>query len=197
MKAVSAEEAVAMIPNGASIMVGGFMGVGTPERLLDELVRQRKTGLFLISNDAAVPGKGVGKLFDTEQISRMIGTHIGLNPNAQRQMLGNQITVDLIPQGTFVERIRAGGCGLGGVLTPTGSAPSLSRASKRSRSTASPICWKPPCTPTLLGARFPCRLCGQSLLCADRAQFQSGDGHGRGDGDRHGRQYRADRRHSA
>ena len=120
MKAVSAEEAVAMIPNGASIMVGGFMGVGTPERLLDELVRQRKTGLFLISNDAAVPGKGVGKLFDTEQISSMIGTHIGLNPNAQRQMLGNQITVDLIPQGTFVERIRAGGCGLGGVLTPTG-----------------------------------------------------------------------------
>ena len=116
MKAVSAEEAVAMIPNGATIMVGGFMGVGTPERLLDELVRQRKTGLFLISNDAAVPGKGVGKLFDTEQISSMIGTHIGLNPNAQRQMLGNQITVDLIPQGTFVERIRAGGCGLGGVV---------------------------------------------------------------------------------
>jgi acetate CoA/acetoacetate CoA-transferase alpha subunit len=120
MKSVSAEEAVAMIPNGASIMVGGFMGVGTPERLLDELVRQRKTGLSLISNDAAVPGKGVGKLFDTEQVSRMIGTHIGLNPNAQRQMLGKQIAVDLIPQGTFVERIRAGGCGLGGVLTPTG-----------------------------------------------------------------------------
>jgi len=120
MKAVSAEEAVAMIPNGASIMVGGFMGIGTPERLLDELVRQKKTGLSLISNYAAVPGKGVGKLFDAEQVSRMIGTHIGLNPNAQRQMLGKQITIDLIPQGTFVERIRAGGCGLGGVLTPTG-----------------------------------------------------------------------------
>lgn len=120
MKAVSAEEAVAMIPNGASVMVGGFMGTGTPQRLLDELVRQKKTGLFLISNDAAVPGKGVGKLFEAEQVSRMIGTHIGLNPNAQRQMLGMQITVDLIPQGTFVERIRAGGCGLGGVLTPTG-----------------------------------------------------------------------------
>jgi acetate CoA/acetoacetate CoA-transferase alpha subunit len=120
MKAVSAEEAVAMIPNGASVMVGGFMGIGTPERLLDELVRQKKTGLSLISNDAAVPGKGVGKLFDGEQVSRMIGTHIGLNPNVQRQMLGKQITVDLIPQGTFVERIRAGGCGLGGVLTPTG-----------------------------------------------------------------------------
>ena len=121
MRAVSAEEAVAMIPTGASIMVGGFMGVGTPERLLDELVRQKKGGLSLICNDAGVPGKGVGKLFDTTSlVSRMIGTHIGLNPKAQQQMLGKQITVDLIPQGTFVERIRAGGCGLGGVLTPTG-----------------------------------------------------------------------------
>jgi acetate CoA/acetoacetate CoA-transferase alpha subunit len=120
MKAVSAEEAIAMIPNGASIMVGGFMGVGAPERLLDELVRQKKTDISLISNDAAVPGKGVGKLFDGGQVSNMIGTHIGLNPKAQQQMLSNQIKVDLIPQGTFVERIRAGGCGLGGVLTPTG-----------------------------------------------------------------------------
>ncbi len=120
MKAVSAEEAVAMIPNGASIMVGGFMGVGTPERLLDELVRQKKSGLSLISNDAATPGKGVGKLFDGGQVVNMISTHIGLNPKAQQQMLGKQITVNLIPQGTFVERIRAGGCGLGGVLTPTG-----------------------------------------------------------------------------
>ena len=120
MRAVSAEEAVAMIPDGASIMVGGFMGVGTPERLLDELVRQKKSGLSLISNDAAIPGTGVAKLFEGAQVSRMIGTHIGLNPKAQQQMLGKQITVDLIPQGTFVERIRAGGCGLGGVLTPTG-----------------------------------------------------------------------------
>ena len=120
MRAVSVEEAVAMIPTGASIMVGGFMGVGTPERLLDEVVRQKKGGLSLICNDAGVPGKGVGKLFDATLVSRMIGTHIGLNPKAQLQMLGKQITVDLIPQGTFVERIRAGGCGLGGVLTPTG-----------------------------------------------------------------------------
>lgn len=120
MKPITAEEAVAMIPNGASIMVGGFMGVGTPERLLDELVRQKKSELALICNDAAVPGKGVGKLFDGAQVSRMTATHIGLNPKAQQQMLGKQIAVDLIPQGTFVERIRAGGCGLGGVLTPTG-----------------------------------------------------------------------------
>jgi acetate CoA/acetoacetate CoA-transferase alpha subunit len=120
MQPIPVEEAVAKIPNGARIMVGGFMGVGTPERLLDELVRQKKSGLALISNDAATPGKGVGKLFDGAQVSSMIGTHIGLNPKAQQQMLAKQITVDLIPQGTFVERIRAGGCGLGGVLTPTG-----------------------------------------------------------------------------
>ena len=120
MRAVSVEEAVAMIPPGASIMVGGFMGVGTPERLLDEVVRQRKTGLFVISNDAALPSKGVGKLFDASLVSRLTATHIGLNPKAQQQMLANQVAVDLVPQGTFVERIRAGGCGLGGVLTPTG-----------------------------------------------------------------------------
>jgi len=120
MRAVSIEEAVAMIPPGASIMVGGFMGVGTPERLLDEVVRQRKTGLSVISNDAAVPGKGIGKLFDATLVSRLTATHIGLNPKAQQQMLANQVAVDLVPQGTFVERIRAGGCGLGGVLTPTG-----------------------------------------------------------------------------
>jgi acetate CoA/acetoacetate CoA-transferase alpha subunit len=120
MRAVSAEEAVAMIPAGASIMVGGFMCVGTPERLLDEMVRQRKSGLSVICNDAGVPGKGVGKLFDATLVSRLTASHIGLNPKAQQQMLANQIDVDLIPQGTLVERIRAGGCGLGGVLTPTG-----------------------------------------------------------------------------
>src|SRR5580765_5969739 len=120
MKPLSAEEAVALIPNGASIMVGGFMGVGTPERLLDELVRQKKSGLTLICNDAATPGKGVGKLFDAALVSRLTASHIGLKPKAQQQMLANQIAVDLVPQGTFVERIRAGGCGLGGVLTPTG-----------------------------------------------------------------------------
>jgi acetate CoA/acetoacetate CoA-transferase alpha subunit len=120
MRPVPIEEAIAMISPGSSIMVGGFMGVGTPERLLDEIVRQKKSDLSVISNDAAVPGKGVGKLFDATLVSRLTATHIGLNPKAQQQMLANQIAVDLIPQGTFVERIRAGGCGLGGVLTPTG-----------------------------------------------------------------------------
>ena len=120
MKAVSIEEAVAMIPNGASVMVGGFMGVGTPERLLDELVRQKKSELSIVANDAAVPGRGVGKLFDASLVATLTASHIGLNPKAQEQMLAKKIAVSLVPQGTLVERIRAGGSGLGGVLTPTG-----------------------------------------------------------------------------
>jgi acetate CoA/acetoacetate CoA-transferase alpha subunit len=131
MKTVSAEEAVAMIPNGASVMVGGFMGVGTPERLLDELVRQQKSGLSIICNDAAVPGKGVGKLFDAALVSSLIGSHIGLNPKVQQQMMANKVAVDLIPQGTFVERIRAGGYGLGGVLTPTGAGTIVAEGKRR------------------------------------------------------------------
>jgi acetate CoA/acetoacetate CoA-transferase alpha subunit len=120
MRTVSVEEAVAMIPNGARLMVGGFMDVGTPERLVDELVRQHKSELSLVCNDAAMPGKGVGKLIDAALVSTLTASHIGLNPKVQAQMLANKIAVDLVPQGTLVERIRAGGCGLGGVLTPTG-----------------------------------------------------------------------------
>lgn len=120
MKVVSVAEAVANIPDGASIMIGGFMGVGTPERLLDELVRQRKSNLFVIANDAAIPGKGIGKLVDAGLVTRMIASHIGLNPKAQQQMMAQKMAIDLVPQGTLAEQIRAGGCGLGGVLTQTG-----------------------------------------------------------------------------
>ncbi len=120
MKVVSVEDAVAMIPNGATVMVGGFMGIGTPERMLDEMVRQRKSELSIISNDAAIPGKGIGKLFDASLVASLTTSHIGLNPNVQKQMMASKVSVNLVPQGTFVERIRAGGCGLGGVLTPTG-----------------------------------------------------------------------------
>jgi acetate CoA/acetoacetate CoA-transferase alpha subunit len=120
MKPVSVEQAVAMIPEGASLMIGGFMGVGTPERLMDELVRQRKSGLSIIANDAAVPGKGIGKLVDTKLVARVIASHIGLNPKLQQQMMEKSVNVDLVPQGTLIERIRAGGYGLGGVLTRTG-----------------------------------------------------------------------------
>jgi len=120
MKAISVADAVALIPNGARLMIGGFMGVGTPERLLDEMVRQRKSGLKIIANDACSPGRGIGKLVDAELVSSLIASHIGLNPKAQQQMIAKTMAVELVPQGTLVERIRAGGSGLGGVLTPTG-----------------------------------------------------------------------------
>jgi acetate CoA/acetoacetate CoA-transferase alpha subunit len=131
MKVVSVEEAVAKIPDGASIMIGGFMGVGTPERLLDEMVRQRKSNLFVIANDAAVPGKGIGKLVDAGLVTRMIASHIGLNPKAQQQLMAQTMAIDLVPQGTLAERIRAGGCGLGGILTPTGVGTSVEQGKQR------------------------------------------------------------------
>ena len=120
MKTVSPAEAIAIIPDGATLMIGGFMGVGTPERLIDELVRQGKRNLTVIANDTAVPGQGIGKLVDAGLVSRTIASHIGLNPETQKQMIAGKMAVDLIPQGTLIERIRAGGYGLGGVLTPTG-----------------------------------------------------------------------------
>jgi acetate CoA/acetoacetate CoA-transferase alpha subunit len=131
MKVVSVKEAVDRIPNGASIMIGGFMGVGTPERLLDELVRQRKSDLLVIANDAAVPGKGIGKLVDAGLVTRMIASHIGLNPKAQQEMMAGRMAIDLVPQGTLAERIRAGGCGLGGVLTPTGVGTTVEQGKQR------------------------------------------------------------------
>jgi acetate CoA/acetoacetate CoA-transferase alpha subunit len=120
MKTVSVEHAVAMIPDGASLMIGGFMGVGTPERLIDELVRQGKRNLTVIANDTAVPGRGIGKLVDAGLVGRTVASHIGLNPETQKQMIAGRMIVELVPQGTLIERIRAGGYGLGGVLTPTG-----------------------------------------------------------------------------
>jgi acetate CoA/acetoacetate CoA-transferase alpha subunit len=120
MRTVSSEEAVSIIPNGATVMIGGFMGVGTPERLIDEIVRQGKRNLTVIANDTALPGRGIGKLVDAGLIDRTITSHIGLNPETQKQMIAGKIAVDLVPQGTLIERIRAGGFGLGGVLTPTG-----------------------------------------------------------------------------
>lgn len=120
MKTVRLQDVVAMIPDGATLMVGGFMGVGTPERLIDELVRQGKCKLTVIANDTACPGRGIGKLVGAGLISKTIASHIGLNPETQQQMIAGTMIVDLVPQGTLIERIRAGGFGLGGILTPTG-----------------------------------------------------------------------------
>ena len=118
--ALTAQAAAHMIPDGASVMVGGFMAVGTPERLIDALVARGARGLTVIANDTAMPGKGIGKLITAGAVSRVIASHIGLNPETQAQMMRGDLEVELVPQGTLIERIRAGGMGLGGVLTPTG-----------------------------------------------------------------------------
>ena len=120
MRTISVQAAVELIPDGASVMIGGFMGVGTPERLVDELVRQQKRGLTVIANDNALPGVGIGKLVSAKVMRKTIASHIGLNPETQKKMLAGELEVELVPQGTLIERIRAAGHGLGGVLTPTG-----------------------------------------------------------------------------
>ena len=125
MKTVSLEQAVSVIPDGASLMVGGFMAVGTPERVIDEIIRQNKRDLTVIANDTAMPCKGIGKLVGSRLLRKAVVSHIGLNPETQRQMMSGDLVVDLVPQGTLIERIRAGGHGLGGVLTQTGIGTSV------------------------------------------------------------------------
>jgi acetate CoA/acetoacetate CoA-transferase alpha subunit len=120
VKTISLQDAVALIPDGATLMVGGFMGVGTPEQVIDELVRQGKRELTVIANDTALPGIGIGKLVSANAVRKAIASHIGLNPDTQKKMLAGEMEVELVPQGTLIERIRAAGFGLGGVLTPTG-----------------------------------------------------------------------------
>ena len=119
-KAINVTEAVEMIPDGASLMIGGFMGVGSPHRVIAELVRQGRKNLTVIANDTGRPGIGIGRLVDARLVGKLVVTHIGTNPETQKQMLAGDVEVELVPQGTLAERIRTGGCGLGGVLTATG-----------------------------------------------------------------------------
>jgi acetate CoA/acetoacetate CoA-transferase alpha subunit len=120
----SAEEAVAPIKDGSVIMVGGFMACGTPEILIDALVKKGVKELTIICNDAGFPGRGVGKLLSKGQIKTLIASHVGLNPEVAQRMnadvAADKLECILVPQGTLAERIRADGAGLGGFLTPTG-----------------------------------------------------------------------------
>jgi acetate CoA/acetoacetate CoA-transferase alpha subunit len=120
MQTIALEDAVAMIPDGASVMIGGFMGIGSPAPVIDEIVRQNKRDLTVIANDTAVPGGGIGKLVRAKLLRKVIASHIGRNSETQKQMMARELEVELVPQGTLIERIRAGGHGLGGILTPTG-----------------------------------------------------------------------------
>jgi len=118
--AIKPETAAEMIPDGAVLLIGGFMAVGTPHRMIDALVARGVRGLTIVANDTAAPGRGIGKLISAGAVARLITSHIGLNPETQARMIAGEIAVELVPQGTLVERIRAGGVGLGGILTATG-----------------------------------------------------------------------------
>jgi 3-oxoacid CoA-transferase subunit A len=116
----SAHEAAELIPDGASIMVGGFGLCGIPENLIAALHRRGAKQLTIISNNAGVDGFGLGVLLQARQVRKMVSTYVGENKEFERQYLQKEIEVELVPQGTFSERIRAGGAGIGGFFTPTG-----------------------------------------------------------------------------
>lgn len=119
-KLVSIDEAVDMIKDGMTIMVGGFLGCGNPHKIIDKLVEKNVKDLTLICNDSSFPDYGVGKLVVNHQIKKLIASHVGTNPETGRQMNAGEMEVVLVPQGTLAEQVRAGGAGLGGILTPTG-----------------------------------------------------------------------------
>jgi 3-oxoacid CoA-transferase subunit A len=116
----SAEEAVALIPDGATIMMGGFGLCGIPEHLIKALHARGTKDLTIISNNAGVDDYGIGVLLRSRQVRKMISTYVGENKEFERQYLAGEIEVELVPQGTFAERIRAAGAGVGGFFTPTG-----------------------------------------------------------------------------
>jgi len=120
VKIVPAAEAAAMVKEGMTVMVGGFLACGTPQKLVDQVLEQGTKNLTLVCNDTAFPDQGVGKLIVTKQFAKVIVSHIGTNPETGRQMNAGELEVELVPQGTLAERIRSAGFGLGGILTPTG-----------------------------------------------------------------------------
>lgn len=119
-KIISAKEAGKLIPSGSTVMVGGFLNCGTPAKVIDELIENKVNDLTLIANDTSVPECDRGKLIVNKMVKKAIVGHIGTNPETGRQMDAGELEVELVPLGTLVERVRAGGAGLGGVLTPTG-----------------------------------------------------------------------------
>lgn len=119
-KIISVSEAAAKIQDGMTVMVGGFLGAGAPERIIDALVEKGVKDLTVICNDTAFPDKSLGRLIVNRQVSRVIASHIGTNPETIAQMNAGELKVDLVPQGTLAERVRAKGAGLGAVVTPTG-----------------------------------------------------------------------------
>ena len=119
-KQITLQQASRFFRDGMTIMVGGFMGVGTPPRLEDALLASGVRDLTIIANDTAFVDVGIGPLIVNGRVKKVIASHIGTNPETGRRMIAGEMDVQLVPQGTLIEQIRCGGAGLGGVLTPTG-----------------------------------------------------------------------------
>ena len=119
-KLIPLQDAAGFFRDGMTIMVGGFMGVGTPPRLVEALLESGVRDLTLIANDTAFVDTGIGPLIVNGRVSKVIASHIGTNPETGRRMIAGEMDVQLVPQGTLIEQIRCGGAGLGGFLTPTG-----------------------------------------------------------------------------
>jgi len=117
---LSKKEAIDLVKEGSSIMVGGFLNCGVPDKLIDELSDRKISNLTMICNDTSYPNTDKGKLIVNRQVKKLVTTHIGTNPETGRQMNSGELDIELVPMGTFVERIRAKGAGLGGILTQTG-----------------------------------------------------------------------------
>lgn len=119
-KHISIEQAVAKIKDGMTIMFGGFLANGTANKIVDALAKSNIKDLTIICNDTSYPNKGVGQLVANKKVKKVITSHIGTNPATIEQLNNGEIEVEFVPQGTLAERVRAGGNGLGGILTPTG-----------------------------------------------------------------------------
>ena len=119
-KFISIEEAVSKVKDGMTIMVGGFLANGTPNKIVDALAKSGVKNLTLICNDTAYPDNGVGQLIANKQVKKLFVSHIGTNPHTSEQMNSGELEIEFCPQGSLAERVRAGGCGLGGILTQTG-----------------------------------------------------------------------------
>ena len=119
-KVISLAEATGLVHDGASVMGGGFILCGVPLVLFDALAKTPVSNLTTISNDTGTPEGGISRLIAARKVKKVITSHVGLNPETGQQMNAGELEVELVPQGTLAERIRAGGSGLGGILTPTG-----------------------------------------------------------------------------
>lgn len=119
-KYITAKEAATFVKNDSTIMVGGFLDCGVPDKIIDEIIKADVSNLTMICNDTSRPGNDKGKLIESNKVKKVITTHIGTNPITGQKLLNKEVEVDIVPMGTLIEKIRAYGAGLGGILTPTG-----------------------------------------------------------------------------